>query len=108
MQTEITIKLANAFSAEIRQVLSPETVEDVNLINALSTDEDVCATHDYCDPNQCMLDAWEKVMNKPFPFFEDSGDGNTNIDEYNNAMDITNAAWDIAKKNLFNQVTATP
>lgn len=108
MQTEITIKLANAFSAEIRQTLSSETVEDVNLINALSTDKDVCATHDYCDPNQCMLDAWEKVMKKPFPFIGDVEEKRISEEEYNNAMDITNAAWDIAKKNLFNQVTATP
>lgn len=53
--------LAKAFAEEISQALTPEQFDAVNERNASETNPNICHSHDYCDANQAMLDACDKL-----------------------------------------------
>jgi hypothetical protein len=53
-------ELCSAFIAELRQSLSSDDLETIVERNKENGPE-TCASHDFCDPNQCMLEAWEKL-----------------------------------------------
>ena len=50
-------------------------------------DSDFCASHDYCDANQSMLDAFEKVMGREYNYEQDT--------------DLVNDAWTLSKISNF-------
>lgn len=52
--------------------------------------KDVCVSHDYCDSNQAMIDAWEKT----FPRYKLKYENSFHIE-------LTYNAWDLAKQNNF-------
>ena len=87
-------KLAGAFAKEIREALSPETLNRVQVLNRYYTDkygEDrACATHDFIDANVCMLDAFKKTFpgTEPDPAIQI-------------VSDLMNEAWSLAKKEGF-------
>lgn len=54
-------QLAREFSAILRQWISPTDMAAVVEANKTPKYQGVCATHDYCDPNQAMLDAITKL-----------------------------------------------
>ena len=87
-------RLAEAFAKEIRDALSPETLNRVQVLNRYYTDkygEDrACATHDFIDANVCMLDAFKKT----FMFAEPNPDNQA-------VADVMNEAWSLAKKEGF-------
>lgn len=78
--------LAAAFAAAIVDSMMPSELEGVNAKNKRNGYADaVCATHDYCDANQAMLDALE----------------NLNIEYDPNSqsqVDLVNGAWAMAKR----------
>ena len=78
--------LANEFLDIIRKWLSVEELEAIDLANA--SNESCCASHDYCDPNQAMIEALEK--------FDIEYDGQ---DE--NQGKLIDEAWSIAKREGF-------
>lgn len=49
-----------------------------------------CATHDVCDPNQAMLDAYERLWGN-CPYAADDEGLNT----------LINVAWEVSKSNSF-------
>lgn len=53
MNSHISINLAREFSRRLRAELSPTTLEEVIRRN-LSNPPGVCASHDFCDPNETM------------------------------------------------------
>lgn len=90
-------RLAHEFASIVSGWLSSEERRAVLARNA---DPDqvpgVCATHDFCDPNQAMLDAWEKVAAREHDLHSDR------------EVSIVNRAWTLARKNQFWFPEATP
>ncbi len=84
-----TTKLAKEFSAILRSWLTPEQLTEINQKNETAAYTNADATHDYCDPNQAMIDAFEKVFGKEIDFQSDED------------SEIINAAWALARKNKF-------
>lgn len=90
--------LAKEFSRILREWLTPEEMAEVNRLNASEpSGEQVCHTHDFCDPNQAMIDAWESLTG-----FEPQ------IAGMNSAFtDPVDEAWSLARKNGFYAETVT-
>ena len=90
------LKLAKEFCRQLRIELelykeaADEILETINSRNAVyeaSGDHSTCATHDFCDANQVMLDAIESICG---------------VADYHFAQnEMINAAWDIARKARF-------
>ena len=81
-----TQQLANEFLGIVRMWLSVEELEAIDKANA--ADDSCCASHDYCDPNQAMIEALDKFGVEYDGQDEEQG---RLIDE----------AWGIAKQNGF-------
>jgi len=88
------IQLANAFSKVLNEWLSTEDISEINRRN--STPEyyvfELCATHDFCDPNQAMIDAYKSIFGRE-PSVQNKKDN-----------ELINKAWDLAKKAGFQQI----
>lgn len=82
------IELANAFSGVLNQWI-PEKLFEVNLRNKEASYVGCCATHDFCDPNQAMIDAFTSVFGRE-PSAKNQKD---NL--------LINNAWNIAKDSQF-------
>lgn len=83
-------ELARTFSAIIRKWLSQAELLNVIYLNGTAEYANCCATHNYCDPNQAMIDALEQFGVYGF-------DAN---DEELTAL--INEAWSLARKRNFN------
>ena len=51
--------LASEFCRVLNDWLGADTLQEINRRNALPEYESCCASHDFCDPNQAMLEAME-------------------------------------------------
>jgi len=82
--------LARAFIAIIQDWLTADELESVVARNGTNPAGDpCCATHDYCDPNQAMLDAHKKITGRE-------------LDDHDEAtMRIVDRAWTMARVALF-------
>ena len=80
--------LATQFDAIIRLWLSPS--EYAALCADTDTESDVCLSHDYCDANQAMIDAFEIIHGRD-PFAMEGGPTDA---EMNAVVD----AWEMAKR----------
>jgi hypothetical protein len=80
--------LVDEFSQRVRDYLSPEQMQQV-LTRNLSGSPSVCATHDFCDANELMAQAFVLVMGRePEP--------SSSLD-----AELWNCAWSIAKNANF-------
>lgn len=88
--TRPSAKLANAFSTILNEWI-PEKIFEVNLRNMEPSYNGCCATHDFCDPNQAMIDAFKKLYGKE--------------PSIHNKMhnSVINESWNLAKANKFKQ-----
>jgi hypothetical protein len=50
--------LAAAFCRELSKAITAEQLAEVVARNAGESSESVCHSHDFCDANEVMLDAW--------------------------------------------------
>lgn len=83
-----TIQLTNRFSALIREWLTAEELAYVVATNAVNPH--YCATHDYCDPNEAMIQAFVEVMGRDLDPIADE--------------DAINAAWSAARAAEFQDI----
>ena len=90
--TPTTEAVAARFCAILRSWLSPQQLQEINEENRLNPG--FCATHDYCDPNQAMIDAWEIESGREWS----SEDGE--------CYEITEAAWPKARESGFSLTPA--
>ncbi len=83
-------ELAQAFSRVLRQWLTAEQMREVVARNrAEQYGKGICASHDFCDANMAMLEAWESLST-------------TQQDcQSEEQARIWSAAWDIAKGKEF-------
>ena len=90
------IKIANKFSSILREWLTAEELQEINDKNAdyrmgIGT---WCATHEYCDPNQAMINAFEHF--------------GIDIDFDNEEhINLINDAWKLANDNKFQEIGMT-
>jgi hypothetical protein len=57
--------LADAFTRHLRDVVGPDLLREIALLNRTQhADGRTCASHDFCDPNVCMIDAFEELMGR--------------------------------------------
>lgn len=89
-----TKALARAFCAVLNQWLTDAMMKEINRRNKLKGYVQACATHDFCDPNQAMIDACVKVWGREPEFGDADPDGKD--------TDAINEAWNIARKAEFN------
>jgi len=78
------IEIANEFSRRLRGCLGAGEMETINQRNATDEYMMACATHDFCDANQSMIDT---------------------LDHFGLSMaHPVSVAWDIARGNKFQEV----
>lgn len=80
--------LADEFSRILNSWLSPDELTEVCRRNA-ATEDGSCATHDFCDANQAMIDALTELEIEYF--------GGQNF----LLGDLIDRAWDLARENEF-------
>lgn len=97
---ETVRELAFRFSAIIRAWLSPA---ELFAVRAHDPEAQCCATHDYCDPNQAMLYAWEGCFGRgDAPAFICESDNSAEFEAISSRDDQTvNAAWSLARQKGF-------
>ena len=82
-------KIARAFCLALHRTLSHDQMREVVRRNATPDYARCCASHDFCDANMVMAEAFERVMKRaPNP----ASDADAAL---------WNDAWDIAKANNF-------
>lgn len=87
------VKLSKEFGKVIQSWLDKEEIKAVNEKNALykaTGDEGICATHNYCDANMAMDEAFENAFG--YSPFENG------IDD---SVELWNGAWSMAVANCF-------
>ncbi len=90
-------EIAKEFCTQLQDELGAAKVAKIARLNRTPKFQDgACATHDFCDANQVMLNAFEaRGVAQP----TDSKLGSTG---WNKAIAIWEAAWNIARENDFN------
>lgn len=101
MQHKIDVYLiAREFTKVLRSWLSREEMDTVVSRNKTKKYQDgSCATHDFCDSNQAMLDAFEKIMGREVVFHDDEIPGSEKQEEEDSAL--MDAAWNMAREKEF-------
>lgn len=89
-----TQKLADAFVAVLKDWLTPGEWRQMLLRNAIHRRPGVCASHDFCDANVAMAEAWQTL----------TGEEPDVSDE--KATRVWNQAWELAMPKLTSQADA--
>ena len=95
MANPIAQKIADQFVAVLQKVLSPEYLAEIDRRNKIY-DPTSCATHDFCDANVYMEQAFKDVGVETF-------EGEHMPDS---VVELWNEAWGIAKARGFSNVVA--
>lgn len=90
-------RLANEFSSVLRCWLTREEMREVQTRNASMTYTNCCASHDFCDANMAMWEAFRVVFGRESDVGGDSKESEADIA-------IWNCAWDRAKKQGFRKI----
>ena len=85
------ISMALEFQRTMAEWLDHDTLVEIDTTNAIRDDQ-TCASHDHCDPNVAMWDAFVTVYDR---------EPDLAMDGWNADISIMNAAWTIAKANGF-------
>jgi hypothetical protein len=88
--TEQQEALAKAFADQLQSELSPDDWQGMRAANGKGDYVAACASHDYCDSNMVMADAFALTIGRPF-LPEDEPPSNVDCD-------LWNEAWAIAKR----------
>ncbi len=86
-------RIATAFASRLKDHLTQYQMAELRRLNLGEKDPGVCHSHDFCDANMVMLEAYAEVMHEG------------NVDAVSTSDDATqqmwNAAWDTAKSKAF-------
>lgn len=77
-------ELARSFADILGDWLTPEQFAEMREKNRANICANICASHDYCDANEAMLDAFEYLAHREADLIDDA--------------DLINEAWNIAKR----------
>lgn len=88
--------VARAFCSELLRAIGPIDLSEAAKLNAADEDKNCCHTHDYCDSNVCMDEAFKRTSG--FSSMDFEGDkiisGGCMSEA---AMNVWNQAWTMAK-----------
>ncbi len=88
-------QLAREFSMKLRHYLSEHEMSQVISLNESEEDPTICHSHDFCDANEAMQDAFIKLFGRSC---------NLNPEKIpNQDLVLWNEAWAMAKENKFYQ-----
>ncbi len=83
-----TVELANAFNRHLLEAIGEENFREVVARNAAEKNPNLCHSHDFCDANMVMADAWKEAEGKEvdlaIPY----------------AQELWGLAWDQAKASM--------
>lgn len=82
--------LADRFVVILRTWLTPEEIAEVRKRNATETSPHVCHSHDFCDANMAMDEAWGSFMQAHI-----DGDDESQAKLWNDAWDIARELLDL-------------
>lgn len=85
---EVTL-LSAKFTEILNQWLTKKELNEIRKRNKQPDYETCCATHDFCDPNEAMAEAWVTVFGKEGDWRKDR------------TMNIINKAWVMSKQKEF-------
>ena len=94
MKSPTAEHIAEAFRKIISEWLDEKTVKAIDSENKSNSDG-TCATHNFCDANMAMMEAFEGFGIDPLP--EDDA-------EREAMTDLWNRAWNIAKEQGFSKI----
>lgn len=89
-----TVRLAARFASELRAWLSADDWAEMRARNSrppYAGPEGPCASHDFCDANEAMAEAFREIVGRDL--LPDDGEGPTDAD-----CALWNDAWHIAKR----------
>lgn len=86
-------KLAKAFADQLLADIGPDNFAAVRAAN-VTAEAGVCASHDYCDANMTMLEAFTATFGRQPAMLENTGEDDPHIDI---DVGLWNGAWDHAK-----------
>jgi hypothetical protein len=86
-------RVARAFSNILREWMTPLRMKLIVRRNAMDADLNVCHSHDFCDANQAMLDAFRRCRLPDPASAERIGE--------DDAVGLWNSAWNLAKRECF-------
>jgi len=94
MRDDQVTAIAEAFSEVMRQWLSRDEFAEMKRLNETDPDyaNGACASHNYCDANMAMMEAFDHVMGHNMIPTDADGE----ISEQDTA--IWNEAWELARK----------
>lgn len=81
--------IANEFSARLRECLTDEELAEVVRRNRAEPAPDICHSHDFCDANIPMAEAFENLLERELDVSSDAD------------AEICNAAWRLANQRGF-------
>ncbi len=96
-------QLAREFSRQLRHYLSDHEMSQVISLNESEEDHEICHSHDFCDANVMMFDAFIKVFNRSCILDADPEKEPELAAVAKKDVDSINTAWIIAKENKFYQ-----
>lgn len=82
--------LSAEFSKLIREEMTADQLNEIIELNHRYQGE-FCATHEFCDSNMVMLQAWKNYFEKELYFYVSNQDD----------TDLWNAAWSLSMKSDF-------
>ena len=91
-QAAIVALTARTFAARLLAEIGPANLQEVIRRNALPAYRGCCASHDFCDANMPMMDAFEGTTGRPLLGEVGMADGD---------CDLFNSSWEMAKANAF-------
>ena len=92
-----TLMLAQSFASTLRRWLAPEQMRAVVARNTLASYSTACASHDFCDANMAMLEAFGAAFTRePLFLAAPSSDDASNAASEADTQ-LWNAAWNLAR-----------
>jgi hypothetical protein len=89
--SDMVTKVARDFANGLKKELSAEEMSEVVALNRGEQDDSICHSHDFCDANAAMAEAFKK----------NGQEAPGVLDESDEAMELWNSAWDYAKQHEF-------
>jgi hypothetical protein len=83
-------KLAESFSRVLTEYIGEEKMYEVARRNRAETDDRICHSHDFCDANMAMLDAFHAHL----PGLEVNLENDAIIGRWSDAWDLARAQWE--------------
>jgi hypothetical protein len=92
-------QLARNFSSVLKGWLTGEELSEAIRLNKEEDDHNVCHSHDFCDANMAMHEAFVNLYGREFTFYDEEIPESDRISSIDTM--IWNRAWSIAKENEF-------